>query len=66
MAFVGHLDDNIYVVDFSKESTFLETCLMTKAGKGWLWHRQLTHVGMRNLKHILKGEHILGLTDVLL
>jgi hypothetical protein len=31
---------------------------------GWLWHRRLAHVGMKNLQKLLKGEHILGLTNV--
>jgi hypothetical protein len=31
---------------------------------GWLWHRRLAHVGMKNLHKFLKGEHVLGLTDV--
>ena len=31
---------------------------------GWLWHRRLVHVGMRNLAKLQKGEHILGLTNV--
>jgi transposase InsO family protein len=31
---------------------------------GWLWHRRLTHVGMKNLHKLLKGKHILGLTNV--
>src|SRR3954467_5676032 len=48
----------------SKESTYHATCLMDKADKGWIWHRHLAHVGMRNLKDLLKGEHILGLTNV--
>jgi transposase InsO family protein len=30
----------------------------------WLWHRRLAHVGMKNLHKLLKGEHILGLTNV--
>src|SRR3954470_13322372 len=64
VAFVGELDGNLYTVDFSKESTYHATCLMDKADKGWLWHRRLAHVSMRNLKYILKGEHILGLTNV--
>ena len=64
VAFVGELDGNLYTVDFSKESTFHATCLMAKADKGWLWHRRLAHVGMRNLQDLLKGNHILGLTNV--
>jgi transposase InsO family protein len=31
---------------------------------GWLLHRRLSHVGMKNLHKLLKGEHILGLTNV--
>jgi transposase InsO family protein len=31
---------------------------------GWLWHRRLAHVGMKNPHKLLKGEHILGLTNV--
>ena len=64
VAFGGELDGNLYTVDFSKESTFHATCLMAKADKGWLWHRRLAHVGMRNLQDLLKGNHILGLTNV--
>ncbi len=41
-----------------------ETCLIAKSSMGWLWHRRLAHVGMRNLATLLKGEHILGLTNV--
>jgi hypothetical protein len=52
------------VVDLSKERTSLPTCLMAKVEEGWLWHRRLGHVNMRNLKQLLKGEHIVGLTSV--
>jgi transposase InsO family protein len=31
---------------------------------GWLWHRRLAHVGMKNLHKLLKGDHVLGLIDV--
>jgi transposase InsO family protein len=31
---------------------------------GWLWHRRLAHIGMKNLHKLLKGEHILELTNV--
>ncbi|KAK1649003.1 hypothetical protein QYE76_066808 [Lolium multiflorum] len=39
------------------------TNLMTR-GRGWLWHRRLCHVNMKNLKQLLKGEHIVGLTGI--
>ena len=64
VVFVGHVEDNLYVVDFSKESTHLKTCIMSKANVGWLWHCRLAHVDMRNLQSLLKGEHIVGLSDV--
>jgi transposase InsO family protein len=31
---------------------------------GWLWHRRLGHVGMKNLHRLLKGELVLELTNV--
>jgi transposase InsO family protein len=37
---------------------------VAKSNLGWLWHRRLAHVGMRNLAKLQKGEHILGLTNV--
>jgi hypothetical protein len=63
-AFKGVLDDKLYLVDFSKENVDLDACLITKNNMGWLWHRHLAHVGMKNLHKLLKGEHVLGLTDV--
>ena len=37
---------------------------MDKADKGWLWHCRLAHVGMRNPQDLLKGNHILALTNI--
>jgi hypothetical protein len=37
---------------------------LAKTSMGWLWHRRLAHVGMKNLHKLLKGEHVLGLTNV--
>jgi hypothetical protein len=31
-----------------------------------MWHRRLTHVGIKNLHKLLKGEHVFGLIDVCL
>ena len=64
LVLVGYVEDNLYVVDLSKESASLPTCLMAKVDEGWLWHRRLGHINMRNLKKLLKGEHIVGLTGV--
>jgi transposase InsO family protein len=64
LAFMGVLDDELYLVDFSKEEANLDACLIAKTSMGWLWHHRLAHVGMMNLHKHLKGEHVLGLTNV--
>jgi hypothetical protein len=64
LAFKGVLDGKLYLVDFSKEEADLDACLIAKTSMGWLWHRRLAHVGIKNLHKILKGEHVLGLTNV--
>jgi hypothetical protein len=62
VAFKGVLEGQLYLVDFDKAE--LNTCLIAKTNMGWLGHRRLAHVGMKNLHNLLKGEHILGLTNV--
>jgi hypothetical protein len=62
LAFKGVLDGKLYLVDFSKEEADLDACLIAKTSMGWLWHRRLAHVGIKNLHKLLKGEHVLGLT----
>jgi hypothetical protein len=63
-AFKGVLDGKLYLVDFSKENADLDARLIAKTNMGWLWHHCLAHVGMKNLHKHLKGEHVLGLTNV--
>jgi hypothetical protein len=62
VAFKGVLEVQLYLVDFNKDE--LNTCLIARTNMGWLWHRRIAHVGMKNLHKLLKGEHILGLTNV--
>jgi hypothetical protein len=62
VAFVGHVKNGLYVIDFSKKVTKAATCLMAKVDMGWLWNRRLGHVNMRTLQSLYKGNHILGLT----
>jgi hypothetical protein len=64
IAFKGVLEGQLYLVDFNDNQAELNTCLIVKTNMGWLWHRRLAHVGMKNLHKLLKGEHILGLTNV--
>jgi hypothetical protein len=64
LAFKGVLDDKLYLVDFLKEEADLDACLIAKTSMGWMWHRRLAHVGMKNLHKLIKAEHVLGLTNV--
>jgi hypothetical protein len=64
IAFKGVLDGQLYLVDFNDNQAKLYTCLIAKTNMCWLWHCRLAHVGMKNLHKLLKGEHILGLTNV--
>jgi hypothetical protein len=63
VAFIGHDENNLYVVDFSGKTTTSAMCLFGKANVGWLWHRRLAHVRMRTLQSLHKGGHILGLKE---
>jgi transposase InsO family protein len=64
IAFKGVLEGQLYLVDFNDNQAELDTCLIAKTNMGWLSHHRLAHVGMNNLHKLLKGEHILGLTNV--
>jgi hypothetical protein len=64
IAFKGVLDGHLYLVDFNDNNVELDTCLIAKTNMGWLCHRRLAHVGIKNIHKLLKGEHILGLTNV--
>jgi hypothetical protein len=48
-AFKGVLRGKLYLVDFIPEEVELDRCLIAKTNMGWLWHRMLAYVGMRNL-----------------
>jgi hypothetical protein len=63
-AFDGILKGKLCLVDFNPEELELDKCLITKTNMGWLWHRRLAHVGMRNLHKLQKEGHILGLMNV--
>jgi hypothetical protein len=64
IAFKVVSEGQIYLVNFNNNQARLNTCLIAKTNMGWLWHRRLAHVGMKNLHNLLKGEHSLGLTMV--
>jgi hypothetical protein len=56
--------ENLYLVDFSSNEAKLTTCLFSKASLGWLWHRRLGHVVMRQLNQLTKHDLVRGLKDV--
>jgi transposase InsO family protein len=62
-AFKGVLRGKLCIVNFILEEVELDRCLITKINMGWLWHRRLAHVGMRNLHKLQKDSHIFGLTN---
>jgi hypothetical protein len=63
-AFSVILKEKLYLVDFNPKELELDKCLIVKTNMGWLWHRRLVHVGMRNLHKLKKEGHILGLMNI--
>jgi hypothetical protein len=63
--FKGVLKGKLYLVDFISEEVELDRWLIAKTNMGWLWHRRLAHVDMRNLHKPQKYDHILGLTNII-
>src|SRR3954468_7767520 len=57
--FEGYRKGDLYIVDFSSGPA-VSTCLMAKATSGWLWHRRLGHVGMKNLQTLVSKKHVVG------
>jgi hypothetical protein len=54
LIFKGFRYYNLYLVDFNARETQLSTCLLTKSSMGWLWHRRLGHVGLKELNKLIK------------
>jgi hypothetical protein len=63
-AFTGVLREKLYLVNFIPEEVELDRWLIVKINMGWLWHRKLAHVDMRNLHKLQKDGHILGLINI--
>ena len=53
--------ENLYLVYFNASEAKLSTCLFTKSSMGWLWHRRLGHVGMKQLNRLVKHDLVRGL-----
>jgi hypothetical protein len=63
-AFIGILEEKLYLMNFNPEKLELDKCLIAKINMGWLWHRRLAHIDMRNHRKLQKEGHILGLMNV--
>jgi hypothetical protein len=63
-AFKNVLKGKLYIVDFILEEVELDRCLITKTNMGWLWHRRLAHIDMRNLHKLQKDDQMVGLTNI--
>jgi hypothetical protein len=64
-AFKYVLRGKLYLVDFISKEVELDRCIIIKTNMGWLWHRRLAQVGMRNLHKLKKVGHILELTNII-
>jgi transposase InsO family protein len=64
LIFKGFRYENLYLVDFNTSEAQLSTRLLTKSSMGWLWHRRLGHVCMKQLNKLVKHDLVRGLKDV--
>jgi transposase InsO family protein len=64
LVFKGFKQGNIYLVDFNDEKSKLSTCLFSKSSMGWLCHRRLGHIGMKQLNRLLEFDLVRGLKNV--
>ena len=62
--FIGFRHEDVYLVDFATREANLSTCLFSQSSLGWLWHRILRHVGMKQLNRLLKYDLVVGLKNV--
>jgi transposase InsO family protein len=53
------------LIDFNASEAQSSIYLFTKSSTGWLWHRRLGHVGMKQLNRLIKHDLVRGLKDVI-
>ena len=64
LIFKGFRHGSVYLVDFDASDARLSTCLLSQSSMGWLWHRRLGHVGMKQLNRLIKYDLVRGLNNV--
>jgi hypothetical protein len=57
----GFRHGSLYLIDFNDSETQLTSYLLSKSSMGWLWHRMLGHVGMKQLNKLLRHDLVRGL-----
>ena len=62
--FTGFRYEDVYLVDFATKEANLSTRLFSQSSLGWLWHRRLGHVGMKQLNRLLKHDLVVGLKNM--
>jgi hypothetical protein len=65
LIFKGFRYENLYLVDFNAREAQLSTCLITKSSIGWLWHRRLGYIRMKQLNKLIKHDLVRGLIDII-
>jgi hypothetical protein len=56
LIFKGFGHGSLYLVDFNDSDTQLTSCFLSKSSMGWLWHRRLDHVEMKQLNKLLRHD----------
>jgi hypothetical protein len=64
-AFKCVLREKLYLVDFIPEEVEIDRCLIIMINMGWLQHKRLAYVGMRNIHKLQKDGHIIKLTNII-
>jgi hypothetical protein len=64
LIFKGFRYENLYLVDFNAREDQLLICLLTKSRMGWLWHRRLDYVRLKQLNKLINHDLVRGLKDV--
>jgi hypothetical protein len=65
-AFKVVLREKLYLMNFIPKEVEFDKCLIAKTNMGWLWHRRLDRVDMRNLHKLQKEGHVLRLTNIVI
>ena len=62
--YTGFRHEDVYLIDFATKEANLSTCLFSQSSLGWLWHRRIGYVGMKQLNRLLKHNLVVGLKNV--